>query len=103
MDKILEKLGLSYSDLSYAERETLQSWSESLSAGSLTLEKLREYITAMRDSVEQELTQTTHNSKQDIFLKARLRNYILLEAYLTSPEKAKKAIELQLSGIGKKI
>jgi len=103
MDKILEKFGLKYSDLEPAERETLQSWLSDLESNALSVEKLRGYIAAMKDAVEQEVTQTTHNSKQDIFLKARLRNYILLDAFLSSPEKAKKAIELQLSSIRSKV
>lgn len=103
MDKILERLGYKYEDLSSDEKETLNGWMETLSKNVLTLESVRTYISSMKDSVENELTQTTHNSKQDLFLKARLRNYLLLEAYLLTPERAKKAIEAQLSGIGKVI
>lgn len=99
MDKILERLGLNYSDLSSAERETLHSWVQSLETNELTVDKIREYVGAMRDSVEQELTKTDHNSKQDIFLKARLRNYMLLEGFLSTPERARRAIELQLNSI----
>ena len=103
MDKILERLNLNYSDLSSAERETLHSWMQSLETNELTIEKIRDYILAMRDAVEQELSKTEHNSKQDIFLKARLRNYMLLECFLSTPERAKRAIELQLSSIQRKI
>lgn len=103
MDKILEKLGLSYSDLTSAERDDLNSWMQALETNALTLEKVGAYIRAMKESVEQELTATTHNSKQDIFLKARLRNYILLDGFLSTPEKAKKAIELQLSNLKPKV
>ena len=57
----------------------------------------------MRDSVEQELTKTGHDSKQDLFLKARLRNYMLLDAFMTTPEKAKEQIENAISGmVGRK-
>ena len=102
MDQLLEKLGLKYEDLNSAEKETLNSWYDALSKSQLTLESIKTYIATMRDSVEQELTKTDHNSKQDIFLKARLRNYMLLEAYLSTPERAKQAIEQQLSGIRSK-
>lgn len=103
MDKLLEKYGLSYSDLSSAEKETYQSWLQSLEVNEITVDKVREYIMAMKEVVEQELTQTSHNSTQDVFLKARLRNYVLLEGFLSSPEKARKAIELQLSRLTRKI
>jgi hypothetical protein len=98
-NELLEKLGLTFDDLKPVERETLYSWQEAMSKNELTLEKVKIYINAMKSSVEQELTDTKHNTKEDLFLKARLRNYLLLEALLTSPEKAKEAIERQLAGI----
>jgi len=76
---------------------------DSLAKSQLTLEGVRAYIAAMRDGVEQELTKSDNASKNDLFLKARLRNYMLLEAFLSTPERVKKAIEQQLSGIGSKI
>lgn len=103
LDEILEKFGLKYEDLKPLEKETLFSWMEALKKNELTVEKVKDYIAAMRDTVEQELTQVGHNSKQDLFLKARLRNYMLLEAYLSTPDRAKKMIERQLSGLDKKV
>lgn len=99
IDEILTRFNLKYEDLNVAERETIDSWAASLNQNQMTLEHVRAYVASMRDSVEQELTSVAHNSKQDIFLKARLRNYLLLEAFLDTPEKAKKALERMLSGI----
>jgi hypothetical protein len=105
MDEILQRYGLKYEDLTSAERDQLHVWMEDLQKNELTLQKVKTYVAAMRDSVEIELTKTGHESKQDLLLKARLRNYMLLEAFLTAPEKAKQAIERSLSGIhvGKKV
>lgn len=99
MDEILQKVGLKYEDLTTAERETLQSWTKSLEQKKLTLDSVKEYISGMRVSVERDLTQVGHEHKQDIFLKARLRNYILLEAFLESPEKARKALDNAVAGL----
>ena len=99
MDSILKKFGLKFEDLRPGERETLYSWTESLQQNQLTVDGVKAYISAMKDTVEQELTKVNHNSKEDLFLKARLRNYLLLEAFLTSPEKAKKALERAVAGI----
>lgn len=99
LDDLLKKFGLKYEDLIEEERETINSWIGALEQNALTLEKVREFIRSMRDSVEDELTKTGFNSKQDLFLKARLRNYKLIEALLDSPEKAKKALERSLAGI----
>lgn len=99
MDEILERVGLKYSDLNQAERETLTSWSKALQQKQLTVSGIKEYIEAMRFSVEKDLTNVGHNSKEDIFLKARLRNYMLLLSFLESPEKAKEAIDRAVAGL----
>jgi len=101
IDEILKKFGLKYEELKAEEKETLYSWMEALNKSKLTLETVKTYIASMRDAVEQELTKTGHNSKQDLFLKARLRNYMLLEAFLSTPEKAKQALERAMAGIVK--
>lgn len=57
----------------------------------------------MKYSVEDKLTKTTHNSKQDIFLKARLRNYILIEAFLTGPDKAREQLDRAIAGFASRV
>lgn len=99
MDKILEKLGLKYEDLNHAERKTLDKWMETLNQGRLNVESVKQYVVSMREAVEEELSKSDINTKQDIFLKARLRNYLLLEGFLTSPEKAQKEIENAIQGM----
>lgn len=99
IDELLKRIGLKYDDLTAVEKETLNSWMESLQKGQLSVETIREYIRSMKEAVEQELTKYDLNSKQDLFLKARLRNYMLLEGFLSTPERAKQQIENALSGI----
>ena len=99
IDEILKRYNLKYEDLDKSERETLHSWMEAIDKNKLTLEGVKSYISSMRDSVEVELTKIGHNSKEDIFLKARLRNYMLLEAFLSTPEKAKQALERSLASL----
>lgn len=103
IDEILKRFNLKYEDLTVAEKDTLFSWAESLSKKNLTVEGIKTYIASMRDGVEVELAKTGFGSKEDTLLKGRLRNYMLLEAFLTSPEKAKQAIERALAGIANKI
>lgn len=99
LDKLLEKVGLTYEELTSAERDTLGTWMESLSKSKISISSVKDYISSMRDAVELELTKTDLNSKQDLLLKARLKNYMLLEAFLTTPEKAKEALERAISGM----
>ncbi|MEK7180325.1 MAG: hypothetical protein AAB706_02520 [Patescibacteria group bacterium] len=103
IDELLTKAGLKYEDLNAVERETLNTWMEALQKGQISVEKVREYITSMKEAVEQELSKSDLGSKQDLFLKARLRNYMLLDAFLTTPERAKQQIENAISSmVGRK-
>ena len=103
IDEILQRLGLKYEELDTpghaGEKEELNRWLEDLSKNKITIAGIKSHIAGMKYSVETELTKPNLNSKQDLFLKARLRNYMLLEAFLTSPEKAKEAIERQIASL----
>lgn len=99
MDKLLEKYNLKYEDLNPSEKETLNVWMDALQKGQLSIEKIKEYINSMKEAVESELSKCDLGSKQDLFLKARLRNYILFSAFLSTPEKAKEQIENAISGM----
>jgi len=99
IEEILKKYNLKYEDLKPVEKETLNTWLDALKQGQLTIDKVRDYIRTMRDSVEHELTKSSVGNKDDLFLKARLRNLMLLEAFLSTPEKAKQAINRALAGI----
>jgi len=103
LNEILEKYGLKYEDLNAEERETLNVLVQAVQQSQLTLDKVKDSISAMKISVENEVTKTTHNSKQDIFLKARLRNYMLLEAVLSSPKRAKEQLDRALASLTSKI
>lgn len=89
----LEKQGIKIEELTVDEKQTYFSMLDVVNDSQLTPEKLRDYIIAMRSAVEQELIKTELGAEQDLFLKARLKNYMLLEAFLISPEKAKKELE----------
>lgn len=102
IDEILQKYGLKYEDLNSAEKETLHSWLDVLEGGKLTIDDVRKYIPAMKEAVEKDLTKATLGSKEDLFLKARLRNYLLLEAFLSTPEKAKDALQRAIKGFQRK-
>lgn len=102
MDELLEQRGLSFEELSETERETFLKWEEILQGSQLSIEKIKEYIASMREAVEQELTRFDLDPTQDLFLKARLRNYLLMDAFLSTPEKARKQIENAIAGMSTK-
>lgn len=111
IDELLSRLNLKYEDLNTAERETLYSWLELLSSKKLTLDDVKDHIKQMKFIVENELTDMEMEKHKSLWsfifsrrrkahLIARLRNYMLLEAFLESPERAKKALESTLSRMG---
>ena len=102
LDEILKKRNLKYEDLTPHERETYAELAKSLNIAQITPDKLRDYISGMRASVEGELVDEPEYlfiffpNRRNILLKARLKNYLLFEAFLLSPERAKKMIERTL-------
>lgn len=109
IDEILSKFGLKYEDLNSAEKETLHQWLDLLSSKKLSLDDVKANIRQMKESVEKELTEIPSGWftwllgwRRDFILKARLRNYMLLEAFLESPDKAKQALENMLARLGKR-
>lgn len=110
MENILNRIGLKYEDLTSQERETYHQMLESLSKNQITPERLKDNIALMKYSVEEELIDTPEfeyflffrrENRKHIYLKARLKNYMLIESFLLSPEKAKKQVE-DAMGIGRK-
>ena len=115
LDDLLEKTGLKYEDLDspghIGEKEYLLDMVKALETRALTVEDIKQTIAQMRVRVTQELIDEPEfnyififkvpNRKQ-ILLKARLKNYLLLEEALIAPDKAKKALEAQLQTPAKK-
>ena len=122
IDELLAKRGLKYGDLTILEKETLNSWVAAVQQGQMTMEKVKSSITVMKEAVERELTEKKDSptnfisiltylipiiglirkwylDQHEVYLKARLRNYLLIEALLTMPEKAKEQLERAVAGI----
>lgn len=103
IDEMLEKYGLKYEELTPEEVGTLNTWSQALSSGQLTTDKIRENVSAMKETVENELVNTPEyiffifpNRKQ-VLLKARLKNLLMFENMLLTPEKMKRHVERSLA------
>lgn len=115
IDDELEKRGLKFEDLKPGqERDTYFEMEIALRQSVLTPETLKAHISTMKTIVSEELAKEPEfirvfifkfRNDNNILLKARLRNYMLLETFLDSPDKAKKAIADAISqgGIVKKL
>lgn len=108
--EIEEKTGLNIDKLNASEKETYFQMLDVVQKSQMTPEKLRDYIISMRDAVEKELIDEPEfirvfifkfENRKQILLKARLQNYRLIEAFLVSPEMAKRRLEEMLKGVTK--
>lgn len=100
MDKILEEQGLNYEDLNPAERETYQRGNFELKK--LTTADVKEHVAYIKNSVALQLCDTPEGDPKNPVLKARLKNYIVMESFLTKPDKAEEAMKKQIEMRGKK-
>lgn len=94
LDKYIDTLG-GYDKLSEEEKRIYRSQLEVIQGKSLTIEDLKTFIRNMISAIELSLSDTKEGSHNSRHLKARLKNALVIEAYLFSPERAKKALEDQ--------
>lgn len=123
-DDILKDLGIPFDELDSpgheGERAQYFKWLNVLSTKEVSPEDIKSYIVSMRHAIEMELTKGDdslswvsiisgfipffglirkwYQDMKQLELKARLRNYILLETFLNSPEKARRALERNIKG-----
>lgn len=109
-DKLLDGTGLKFEDLTHEERQTLRQWAEALSTKTLTLEDVKSFVSAQILALQRQLAdlsepetlwQWLFRRRRDMFVKARLRNYLMIQDFLSGPERAKAAIEQQLQTLKK--
>ena len=93
LDNIVEKLG-GYDQLNSAERETYKNHLEIIEGKTITLDDTKKFVRTMITVIERDLVNTKENSVESRGLKARLKNFLLLEQFLFSPERAKEALEI---------
>lgn len=92
--KILENFNIKdYDQLSSDEQSTIRSWVDNVEKSQITLEDVKLGITSMRQLVEAELVNCETTGRKDLYLKARLKNLILIETVLTRPERARAALD----------
>ena len=93
LDAILERYGIKYEDLNELERETYRK--DQFNIKTLTVGDVLNNIRMMRDAVSLQLCDE-EDPKKNAILKARLKNYILLEGFLSAPGKAQEALDRAL-------
>lgn len=93
-DKILEKKGLSYSDLTPEEKELYHVAGKGTRA--IGLSDLKDHIAEIAYALLLEHCETPDTpgfQDKNKYQKARLKNYALLQAFMETPDRVAKAIE----------
>lgn len=94
LKKILERSGIKdFDSLTDVERETYFKMLEVAESGKITLEDWQKNVKKMRESVDYSLATDDLSPVKDLFLKARLRCYLLMEAFFEKPERAKEMLQ----------
>ena len=92
-EQLLQNLGIKdYDQLTPDEQSTYRSWLEKVEKAKITLDDIKRGVSAMREVVEMELVKEERSPK-DRYLKARLKNLILIESILSRPDRARAALE----------
>ena len=101
LDLFLKKLGIrDVRDLTAQEKETYKQFEE-LMEREVTMEDLKKMIVILKVQLEDKLLDPENSEKKDTFLKARIRNLKDMEAFITAPERNRKALEANLKSLTK--
>lgn len=93
LEKMLGKLGVSYSELNDEERRTFNSWRDALSGRRLTDDDVKIFLDSEYDDAVKKLSSMKLNERDDIFLKMKLDFIIKTKEFLATPEKERAMVE----------
>lgn len=112
IEDFLKRVGVeSYEDLNDLEKDEYDRWLNAMASAEISPVDVKNYVGQMKNAVVLQLADEPEYIYSKIFpfwkrpnpanvqLKARLKNYILLEAFLGRPEQARAALESHLKQI----
>ena len=98
LESLVEKYG-GIDKLSAEERSTYLEHLKIAEGKPLSIDSVKDFARSMITQIERLLVDSPEGSIDSLALKARLKNMLVLEAYLFSPERAKKAIDTYYSNL----
>lgn len=93
LHSLLEKLGLSYENLTAEEKKTYQAWADTLTQPEVSIDDLKKFLPSYIDRLEYDQTSYENSKDKDLYLKAILRNAKMMLAFITGPEKRREWLE----------
>lgn len=125
---VLSPHGLKVEDFSSAERESLNNMLEAAETHKLTPQTMKSYVRRIRFALDNELHDLQKNDiphswvsllslffpiygvvkkwyedRRKLYVEARIRNLILIESFLVSPDRAKEQLSIALEGFAKRV
>jgi hypothetical protein len=106
--ELLQKYKVREEDLNSDERATLERWAKSVSQTTLNVEAIKDFNESLITAIEKDLAELTESTtfwhvlfhrKRDIYLKARLKERLMMRNFLQGPEKARKWLEQSLQNL----
>ena len=93
LENFLKKIGVKgYDELTQEEKAVYQQYQEVLTK-QVTVDDIKSFIKAQIDTILISLSDYDNPAKKDIYLKARLRDMMMIKALLESPDKAKENLK----------
>lgn len=94
LDQILKKAGVKdFDELTVDEKESYFSMLKIAESAVISLDDVKTHIKAMKDAVEYSLANEKLSNNEDLFLKARLKNYLFFDNLLNKPERARHMLD----------
>ena len=113
MEEYIDESGqIDFDKLNAVEREVYLKALKDVASAQITLEDWKKYIIGMRESVENAMLNEPEYIYSEILpflkrtnpkiaeLKARFKNYLIFERFLSKPEKAKQQIDIYNKRLG---
>lgn len=92
LDKLVEKLG-GWDNLNSEEQALYLDHIKVIEGKAITVDDTKDFVRRMITIIEKLLVDTPEKSRESMNLKARLKNFLLLEDFLYSADRAKQSLE----------
>jgi hypothetical protein len=99
LQQFLNKLGVKgYEDLNQEEKQVFQQYQEVLTK-EVTVADIKTLVKNQIDAILISMAEYSNDSRKEMYLKARLRDMMMIKALLEAPDKAKENLKQVIKGL----
>lgn len=92
-DQLLKKIGVSFEKLEPEEKQVYFEMLKVEETKTISIEEWGKFISQMITGIQSALVESKDGTDESKQLKSRLKNMIILQNFLESPQRAKEALE----------